>query len=468
MKMKKVFYTLFCYLLASSLLVACSDDDDNPELTVPTEVVSEVDFLDFLWTAGKLDATVTWKEPGSVANIQKYVVYLSSDGIKKDTKLGEVTVGTTKLTISEELTLPAWIIVVAANTLGESASIAKLDISEAIGGDPSPKLRGMYVLNSGKNNSNNATLDYYNPDTKNLITKVFSTENGRGLGDTANDMIIYGSKMYIAVTNSNRIEITDLNGKSLKTVSPTDETDQPQSPRNLTAYQGKVYVTLFDGHVACIDTTTMDITGKVKVGPNPEGLAALDGLLYVANSGGYNAVQDSTISIIDVSTFTVSEKMIKTVINPFWVAIDSQGYLFSTSWGNYMDIPSTLQRINPTNGETKVIETNDQLIVTYMNHDIYFISAESNASTGWKPANMKYKIYNTVEDKIVNDNFITDGTVVENPYKLSVDPTTGNIYITTTDYVNTGDVYIFSPEGKLIHNFGTSGLNPMGAFFIIW
>ena len=46
--------------------------------------------------------------------------------------------------------------------------------------DPKPEIpgeqetTGVYILNAGKMNSNNATLDYYNPETKDLTTKVFS------------------------------------------------------------------------------------------------------------------------------------------------------------------------------------------------------------------------------------------------------------------------------------------------------
>ena len=144
---------------------------------------------------------------------------------------------------------------------------------------------------------------------------MFATENGRGLGDTANDMLIYGSKMYIAVNKSATIEVTDLSGKSLKTISPKDESNVPQQPRMLTAAGGNVYVTLFDGHLACIDTTSMEIVKKVKVGPNPEGVCELNGKLYVANSGGYNLVQDSTLSVVDMNTFEEVEKIVVT-INP--------------------------------------------------------------------------------------------------------------------------------------------------------
>ena len=49
---------------------------------------------------------------------------------------------------------------------------------------------------------------------------------------------------------------------------------------------------------------------------------------------------------------------------------------------------------------------------------------------------------------------------------MSSDPVTGNVYIGTSDYTNTGDMFIFSPEGKLIDQLALSGLNPMGAYFL--
>ncbi|MDH6534672.1 hypothetical protein D0T51_10410 [Parabacteroides sp. 52] len=325
---------------------------------------------------------------------------------------------------------------------------------------------GVYILNSGKYMGNNSTLDFYNPETKALTSKVFSATNSRGLGDTANDMLIYGGKMYIALDKSNTIEITDLSAKSLQTISPKDAEGQPQSPRYLTAHNGKVYVTLFDGHLACIDTTSMEITQKVKVGPNPEKVAVAKNKLYVANSGGYNPVQDSTLSIVDAATFTVSKEVVKVVLNPRWVETDNEGNLYVMSSGNYYDIKASLQKIDPQTGKTDIICVNDQINMTVCNDKLYIITSESNASTGWKPANTKYMIYDIQAGKITTENFITDGTTIENPAYVNVDPVDGSIYITAGDYTNTGDIYVFSAEGKKINSFGISGINPMGAFFV--
>ena len=324
---------------------------------------------------------------------------------------------------------------------------------------------GVYILNSGRMSSNNSTLDYYDPLTQELTGDVFASVNGRGLGDTANDMLIYGSKMYIAVTNSNTIEVTDLNAKSLATISPKDEGGQPQSPRYLTAYDGKVYASLFDGHVAAIDTASLEISQQIQVGPNPEQLCVSGGKLYVVNSGGYNEVQDSTVSVINPTTFSV-EKTLTVVVNPTQITADSEGYLYVVSNGNYADIRATLQRVNPETGERTVIVTNDQFSTTLVDDKLYIITAESNASTDWQRVNTKYMIYDTRSATMETENFITDGTEVPSSYYISVSPTDHSIYVTSSDYINTGDVYVYSNEGKQQDVIAVSGMNPMCARFI--
>lgn len=329
--------------------------------------------------------------------------------------------------------------------------------------DPQPVQNGVfYILNSGKMGSNNGTLDKYDPSAKELLPKVFSAINGRGLGDTANDMLVYGGKMYIAVSNSNTIEITDLNGKSLKTISPKDESAQPQSPRYLAAYQGTVYVTLFDGHLASVDTTSMEITRQVKVGPNPYQVRAVGGKLYVANSGGYNPVQDSTLSVVDPISFQ-EEKKIVVGLNPTTVGVDTDGELYVLCMGNFSDVKASVRRVNPEEGTSTEVYSNDNLAMTLCGDKLYVISSQNDAN--WQPINTKFLLYDAKADRELKDNFITDGTSVQKSYSISVEPSSGKIYIGTSDYTNTGDMYIFSPEGKKVDQLAVSGINPMGAYF---
>ena len=101
----------------------------------------------------------------------------------------------------------------------------------------------------------------------------FRSLNRRGLGDTANDMAIYGEKLYIVVNVSSQIEVIDLqSGLSLKQIPMLTENGSSRQPRFITFHKDKAYVCSYDGTVARIDTTSLTIEGYAKVGRNPDGI----------------------------------------------------------------------------------------------------------------------------------------------------------------------------------------------------
>ena len=236
-------------------------------------------------------------------------------------------------------------------------------------------------------------------------------------------------------------------------------------PRYFAAQNGKVYVTLYDGYLACIDTTSMSIVNQVKVGRNPEGIVAANNKLYVANSGGMDfnteTGYDKTVSIVNANNFSVQS--LEVAINPAILAADSKGNVYLISKGNYGDVPATLQRIDAQTQEVTVI--NEVSGATYMkmyNDKLYIICSQYDSN--WNQT-ANCIVYDAVNEKVIVDKFITDGTDINSAYSISVEPVTGNVYISMSDYRNTGDMYIFSPQGKLIKQFDTKGLNPVGAFF---
>lgn len=138
--------------------------------------------------------------------------------------------------------------------------------------------------------------------------------------------------MYIAVYGSSIIEVTDLSGKSIKQIKSSGDA---LLPRFFTANEGKVYVSLYDGYVARLDTASLEIEQKVKVGRNPEQLVVANNKLYVANSGGldYNTPvgYDKTVSVIDLASFQETKK-IEVVTNPVNLVTDSQGDVYWFLW----------------------------------------------------------------------------------------------------------------------------------------
>ncbi len=115
-----------------------------------------------------------------------------------------------------------------------SGTVARLTITQ----DKKPELRGYWILSEGYANSNNSELAWYDAATGELSTKQFAAVNGMPLGDTGNDLQVYGSKMYCVVTGpgfgatseegTSYIEVIDpSNGKSIKRIPFTDAEGNP-------------------------------------------------------------------------------------------------------------------------------------------------------------------------------------------------------------------------------------------------
>lgn len=177
---------------------------------------------------------------------------------------------------------------------------------------------GAYVVNSGnmysKIESSLTAIDYA---SSTATQNVFKTANGRTLGNTANDGIVYGNKIYLAVDQSNTIEVIDKKTKqSIKQIKTTELLGNAEGahPRHIIAGGGNVYFTTYGGYVAAVDTTSFALQKKWQVGNYPEGLVFGNHTLYVANSN-YGA-GGGNISCINLSNDNVETKNIEGVNNP--------------------------------------------------------------------------------------------------------------------------------------------------------
>lgn len=317
----------------------------------------------------------------------------------------------------------------------------------------------IYVLNCGLDGHNNASLTLYDVEKGTATQHFFESQNGRRLGDTGQDILVYGSRIYISMFGESTIEVTDLEANSVKPIRTDGQ------PRYLTAYGGKIYVTCFNGYVARIDTVSLAVEATVKVGRNPEQLAVANGKLYVANSGGLDwdteTGYDHTVSVIDIATFTETEK-IEVMINPCDVVSDDRGSVYVVSVGNYMDIPNTVQKINTSTGEVSVMTDFNGTYITATNNTLYTIHSQYDAN--WNEM-ITFYAYDMTGNKVLSNHFTGD-TQINRPFKISSDAVSGDVYITTSDYINVGDVYIFDKSNQFIGKF-EAGLNPMKAVKII-
>jgi DNA-binding beta-propeller fold protein YncE len=320
------------------------------------------------------------------------------------------------------------------------------------------KIEGFYLLNEGNMGMNRASIDVFNYRTGTYTTDVYSERNPtvvKELGDVGNDIQIYGNKVYAVINVSNKVEVIDKwTAKRIKKI------DIPNC-RYVTFYKDKAYVSSYAGPVAIdpnaeigfvaeIDTTSLEITRKVTVGYQPEQMVVHNGKLYVANSGGYRVPDyDRTVSVIDLETFTEIKK-IDVGINLYGMRIDSRGDIYVSSRGDYYNTPSNLFVIDTKTDEKKMQLDIPALGMCIDDDKLYFYSVSWSYLTNSNK--VTYGILDTKTKKVISDKIITDGTdkQIMIPYGLQVNPESKEIYITDAqNYVVTGYIYCFTPDGKL-------------------
>lgn len=322
----------------------------------------------------------------------------------------------------------------------------------------SAKPSGIYLVNQGNQGSNKARLDFLNFHNGFYIRDVFTEYNPevvKGLGDTGNDVQVYKGKVFVAVNGSHKVEIMD--AYSMKRLA---QVDVPNC--RFIAFDGNsAYVTSYvakdkealktqKGALYRIDLDTYKVTGQVTVGYQPEQLVIMDGKAYVANSGGYVAGNDNTVSVVDLKSMKV-EYNIEVAVNLELMLVDAEGTIWVSSRGNYVDVSSTLNYL-VKKGDKYELGGSVNVPVSSMalaGDKIYVIGSTYTPPT-WA-LTTTYNMVNAKTRKLESGSFITDGTEsgITTAYTVTVNPGNGDIYVTDAkDYVSSGTLHCYTGSGK--------------------
>lgn len=323
------------------------------------------------------------------------------------------------------------------------------------------KIRGFYLVNEGNMGSNKCTLDYFDYFTGLYARNFYAERNPsviKELGDVGNDIGIYGSKLYVVVNCSHKVEVLDAH-----TGVRIGQVDIPNC-RYVRFYRGKAYVSSYVGPVLIdanapkgavyeVDTLSLNVTRKVSVGYQPEEMEIVDDYMYVANSGGYRVPNyDNTVSVIQMIDYKQVEQ-IPVGINLHRLKKDKYDKLWVTSRGDYQSAPSRLFVMEKKSGYNKMVVT-DTIPVACSNmalygDSLYYYATEWNNYTSSNT--ISYGIIDIRTKKVVSTNFITDGTEkdITIPYGIAIHPETGDIFVTDAkNYVSSGTLYCFDRQGR--------------------
>ena len=322
---------------------------------------------------------------------------------------------------------------------------------------------GMYVLNEGNMGSNKASIDFLDLDenkpTVHYLRNIYSERNPnvvKELGDVGNDIKIYGSKLWIVVNVSNKVEVATAD--SCKRIT---QINIPNC-RYLAFKDGFAYVSSYVGPVKFdkdaplgmvykVDTMDFKKKDSVVVGYQPEELCIVDNKLYVANSGGYRAPNyDQTLSEIDLATFKEIRK-IKVGLNPHHCQVDHYGQIWVTSRGNYNDVPSRIYRLYKGRSQLyEVIDSIDTPVsgLSIVGDSLYYYGTAWNNATATN--NISYGLINVRTHKIIDTNLFSAPQLktITMPYGIIVNPVERDFYLMDAkNYVSSGSLLHFKSDG---------------------
>lgn len=326
---------------------------------------------------------------------------------------------------------------------------------------------GFYLLNEGNMGSNKCTLDYYDYSTATYTRNIYGNANPdvvKELGDVGNDLQIYGSKMWAVINCSNKIEVMD--ARSARRIGQVEIPNCRYIAFDgdwayCTSYAGPVEIDpdyKQRGYVAKIDTATLEVVDRCVVGFQPDGIAVVDGRIYVANSGGYMPGKyENTVSVIDIESFSVVGS-IEVAMNLHRILADDRGRLWVMSRGDYYDSMASLYVIDNLNGANpSVCEITDDegrnVAVSAMclcGDSIYYVGNQFSYVTYQN--DVSYGIIDLDRMMVVNRAFVTDGSEqkITMPYTIAVNPQNAEVLIgDAKNYVNPGRLYCYGSDGKL-------------------
>ena len=336
---------------------------------------------------------------------------------------------------------------------------------------PETSIHATLILNEGLWGANNAgiaanfvtTID--GKEGHKFIGNYYENANGKKMGDLANAMIEEDNNIYVVLNGSKYI------GKLTTRVKEEARYTIPQGegePRCIDVEDGYAYVTQHGGQVIKLNTQDMTLAGTFKGGDNLEGIVEKDGKLYVANAwkldGSDNYLYNQELLVIDAKTMTQTGS-IAVVDNPVQM-YEIDGKIYVISQGNYYDVQAALQVIDPKAGTSQFILNDVDKITEGLNGLIYGV--KSTYDENWNTIN-SFFTYNPSTGSVSETSFLQDAPSALSStaiYLLEVDEDNGFIYVGTSDYVNSGTIYQFDKNGKLIQSFDSGGINPSAMIFV--
>lgn len=314
--------------------------------------------------------------------------------------------------------------------------------------DPVVKATGLFIVNEGNFGYGNASISYYDPESKTVENEVFARANGMKLGDVAQSMTIHGDNAWVVVNGSHIIYAIDKN-----TYKEKGRIENMGSPRYIHFLSDdKAYVTqLYDNRIYIVNPRTYSITGYITIPDVSEAqgttdMMVQDGKYVYCNCWSYQ----NCILKIDTTTDEVVDKL--TVgVQPTSLVIDKNRKMWTVTDGGWEGNPFGYEQPSLWR-----IDVASFKVETHWDFEMGSYPSElqidgSGDHTYWLNGDKVYKM-DVNGSALPAQGFINgNGTYF---YGLTVNPETGEVYVADAiDYQQAGMISRYTALGEFVDSF---------------
>lgn len=306
---------------------------------------------------------------------------------------------------------------------------------------------GLFITNEGNFQYGNASLSFYDTESRSVENEVFYRANAMRLGDVAQSMTISGDKGWVVVNNSHAIFAIDIN-----TFKEVGRITNLPSPRYIHfVSEQKAYVTqLWDNRIVIVNPQRYEVTGYIEC-PNmsiesgsTEQMVQYGKYLFV-NCWSY---QNRLLKIDTESDRVVDELVVG--VQPTSIVLDKNRKLWCITDGGvdgspYGSEPPALVRVDAESftveqrfefakgdSPSEVQINGEGDTIYWINSDVWAMSVDA--------------------ERLPVRPFVEySGTLY---YGLTVSPYNGDVYVADAiDYQQPGKIYRYTSRGERVDEF---------------
>lgn len=315
--------------------------------------------------------------------------------------------------------------------------------------------KGLFVLNEGNFTYASSSLTFYHPDEDTVANHLFYRVNNVPIGDVGQSLTLLNNSLYIIVNNSNYIYKVNA-----QTIEYQAKLSAFYSPRHMLPVSNeKAYVSDLEGTgLWIINPSTMQHTGFIETGKSTEKMIKFENEVFITNWSNYYQTNtlNNTVQVIDIN----NDSLVDTILvskEPNSIVIDKNNNLWVLCGGGYSGVKEpALFCINPRTRQIikkfdfdNIRDYPSSLVIDNYGENLYFFNTGINQLDLFKMS--------INDDVLPTEAFIEAGSRMF--YNVAISPD-NELYITDVkNYVQNGEVFRYSSEGKLISSF-SAGITP--------